>query len=157
SEADRKESRRSDERARRAGHRMSRGAPIIVGAGLAGLVAAHAWPNSPLLEAAPSPGPMHKALLRFRSEAVSNLTGIDFRRVQVRKGLWAGGAFRAPDIRLANLYAQKVLGAAGLGSGERSIWNLAPVERYVAPDNFYERLLEQVGSRVNWGEAVNFD
>lgn len=135
---------------------MKTGAPTIVGAGLAGLIAAHAWPGAPVLEAAPSPAPLHKALLRFRTAAVAERTGIAFKSVQVRKGLWSEGAFRAPDIRLANLYARKVLGAAGLGSAERSIWNLDPVHRFIAPDNFYERMLDQVGKRVHWGAKVNF-
>lgn len=129
--------------------------PTIVGAGLAGLIAAHAWPTARILEAAPAPTQTHRALLRFRSDAVARLTGTEFRRVQVRKGLWSEGTYRAPDIRLANLYAQKVLGAAGLGA-ERSVWNLAPVERFVAPDTFHEQLLDGAEGRVAWGAPVDF-
>lgn len=132
-----------------------RSAPTIVGAGLAGLIAAHAWPAARVLESAPAPAPMHKALLRFRTGAVSNLTGIEFRRVQVRKGLWSEGRFQETTIRTANLYARKVLGVAGLG-GERSVWSLAPVERFVAPDDFYERLVEAVGPRLEFGSRVDF-
>jgi hypothetical protein len=116
----------------------------IVGAGLSGLIAAHAWPGVPIIEAAPEPRP-HRALLRFRSENVAHITGIEFRRVLVRKGLWSGGAFRRPTIALANAYARKVLGRV---IGDRSIWNLAPVERWVAPEDFQERLLDNVRSRV---------
>lgn len=129
--------------------------PTIVGAGLAGLIAAHAWPTARILEAAPAPVQSHRALLRFRSDAVARLTGAEFRRVQVRKGLWSEGAYRAPDIRLANLYAQKVLGAAGLGA-ERSVWNLAPVERFVAPETFHEQLLAGAEGRVGWDTPVDF-
>jgi hypothetical protein len=122
----------------------------IVGAGLAGLIAAHAWPQAAVLEAAPRPRPGHRALLRFRSPAVGALVGVEFRKVRVHKGLWADGAYHAPAIRWANLYAQKVLGAGHL-KGDRSIWALEPVERFIAPDDFYEQLVAAVGDRVHWG------
>jgi hypothetical protein len=124
----------------------------IVGAGLSGLIAAHAWPSIPVVEAAPEPAP-HRALLRFRSENVANITGIEFRRVLVRKGLWSDGAYRPPTIALANSYARKVLGRV---VGDRSIWNLEPVERWIAPDDFHERLLNNVGSRVMFEAPDDF-
>lgn len=128
---------------------------IIVGAGLAGLIAAHAWPRAKVLESrSPGTGPEHRALLRFRSSAVSDLTGIPFRSVTVRKGIWAGGAFVQPNIRLANQYAQKVL-PGGL-VGERSIWSLEPVERWIAPEQFYFELLENVAARIEWNADFNF-
>lgn len=118
----------------------------IIGAGLSGLIAAHAWPTVPVIEAAPAPTP-HRALLRFRSENVAHITGIEFRRVLVRKGLWSDGAFRPPTIALANEYSRKVLGRV---IGDRSIWNLDAVERWIAPDDFHERLLANVGSRATF-------
>jgi hypothetical protein len=128
---------------------------LIIGAGLSGLIAAHAWPRAQVNEAAPEPRVAHRAVLRFRSDAVARLTGIEFKRVQVRKGLWVDGSFQPPTIRWANLYAQKILGAERLLSGERSIWRLDPVERYIAPDNFHEQLLEAVGDRVFFGAPVD--
>lgn len=122
--------------------------PTIVGAGLAGLIAAHAWPLATVLEAAPAPRSLHRALLRFRSDAVANLTGIEFRKVRVHKGIWSAGKFVQPNIRVANQYAQKVLGRI---AGDRSIWNLESVDRYVAPDTFYEQLVATAGSRIRWG------
>lgn len=130
--------------------------PTIVGAGLAGLIAAHAWPNSQVVEIAPNPVESHKALLRFRTEAVSHLTGIEFKRVQVRKGIWEEGAFHQPDIRRANMYARKVLPGLGLSGGERSIWSIDPVDRFVAPDDFYDRMIERVGLRIQWGCRADF-
>lgn len=127
--------------------------PTIVGAGLAGLIAAHAWPTATVLEAAPKPRAGHRALLRFRSEAVGRLTGIEFRKVVVRKGIWADYAFQQPAIRWANLYAQKVVGRL---AGDRSIWNLETSERFIAPDDFYDQLLDSVGSRVHWGTQASF-
>lgn len=128
-------------------------APTIVGAGLAGLIAAHAWPAATILEATPQPRAAHRALLRFRTEAVARLTGVEFRRVTVRKGIWADGAFQPPAIRWANLYARKVLGRL---AGDRSIWNLDTAERFIAPDNLYEQLIDSVGARIQWNTPANF-
>lgn len=121
----------------------------IIGAGLSGLIAAYAWPNVPIVEAQPQP-PQHRALLRFRSEAVSHLTGIGFRKVMVRKGLYSQGGFKAPTIALANAYSQKILGRT---IGDRSIWNLDPVERFIAPENFQEQLLDHVRNRVSFNTS----
>lgn len=128
--------------------------PVIVGAGLAGLIAAHAWPSFPVVEAAPEPRAMHKAVLRFRNESVSRLTGIEFKKVRVRKGIWSAMAFREPSIKLANMYSRKVL--LGRLEGDRSIWNMDPADRYIAPDDFYEQLIEATKDRVTWGLPVDY-
>lgn len=128
-------------------------APVIVGAGLSGLIAAHAWPRAEVVEREAAPRQHHKAVLRFRGEAISALTGVEFRRVTVRKALWSEGAFRSPTLRHANSYSGKLLGRI---ENDRSVWNLEPVERWIAPDNFYQRLVEAVGSRVRWGCAVDW-
>lgn len=126
---------------------------VIVGAGLAGLLAAHAWPAAAVFESAPQPRAAHRAVLRFRSDAVARLTGIDFRRVTVRKGLWAEEGFRPPAIRWANAYAQKVVGRL---LGERSVWNLETVDRWIAPDDLHEQLVAATRARITWGSAVDF-
>ena len=125
---------------------------VIVGAGLAGLLAAHAWPGILLFERG-SARPSHRALLRFRSEEVSRLTGIEFRRVLVRKGIWSDGEFVQPSIAIANSYTLKVNGRI---YGDRSIWNIEPVERYIAPPTFYEQMLDAVGSRIYWQHPFSF-
>jgi len=119
---------------------------VIVGAGLAGLITAHAFPNEAIIEVQPEPESIHKALLRFRTPSVGEMTGIEFKPVNVRKGIWFHG-FEAPNIRNANLYSQKVLGRLA----DRSIWNLDPVTRYIAPMDFYERLIDSVKDRITWG------
>lgn len=126
----------------------------IIGAGLAGLIVAHAFPGWPIYEAAPRPRESHRAVLRFRTDAVARLTGIEFRSVLVRKGIWERGSFCPPDIRRANLYARKVLG--GRLVGDRSIWNLDPAQRFVAPPDFHARLVAATEGRVQWGVPADF-
>ena len=125
----------------------------IIGAGLAGLIAAHAWPRATIVEASPQPTANHRALLRFRTDAVARLTGIEFRQVRVHKGIVLEGEFVAPSIRAANLYARKVLGHA---KGDRSIWNLDPVDRFIAPDTLYEQLVVAASDRIVWGTKATF-
>lgn len=128
----------------------------IVGAGLAGMIAAHAWPRARILEAAPeSSVSEHKALLRFRTDAVARLTGTEFRRVTVRKGLWAEGGSAEPSIELANQYAQKVLKTTAI-PGDRSIWNLSPAERFVAPETFIGDLRAALADRISYGVSADF-
>lgn len=124
---------------------------MIVGAGLAGLIAAHVMPGQKVVEAAPGPKAMHGALLRFRSNAVAEATGVEFRAVTVRKGIWEDG-WRSPAIDVANRYARKVVGKLI----DRSIWDVVPVTRWVAPEDLYERLVVAVGSRIEWGAAFSF-
>lgn len=123
---------------------------IIVGAGLAGLIAAHVWPRASVLEAAPEPQP-HRALLRFRGDVIGVLAGVPFRRVRVYKGLYddEAGALVPVSVRTANQYARKVTPAAGMLGG-RSVWSLDAVDRYVAPEDLHERMLNNVRGRVSF-------
>lgn len=124
--------------------------PAIIGAGLAGLIAAHAWPNLTVYEASPEPRADHRALLRFRTDAVAKLTGIEFRKVRVRKGIWMDGGFCMPDIQLANLYSLKCLNRL---VADRSIWNIEAADRFVAPESLYEQLVDACRDRIKWGWA----
>jgi len=126
---------------------------IIAGAGLAGLITAHAFPRMEVHEAAPEPRMNHRALLRFRSDAVAKLTGVEFKKVLVRKGIFREGKFREPTILEANLYSQKCLGKM---LGDRSVWNLEPVTRYVAPLDFHAMLVESLGSRLHYNSPVDY-
>lgn len=124
----------------------------IIGAGLAGLIAAHAWPNATVIEASKKPSANHRALLRFRCDSVSRLTGIEFKQVRVHKGIFGEQGFTAPSIQAANMYSRKVLGRIA----DRSIWNIDPVDRFIAPDSLYEQLVESVGNRIVWNERADF-
>ena len=125
---------------------------MIIGAGLTGLIAAHAWPNAGIIEKATEAPKAHRALLRFRSDAVARLTGVEFRKVRVRKGIYFQGRFCEPNIQMANLYSAKVL--HGRIEGDRSIWNIDSVDRFVAPDTFHEQLIEAVSPRLALGVEV---
>lgn len=126
---------------------------MIVGAGLAGLITAQVFPRHELCDASPEPVESHKALLRFRSDAVARLTGVDFRPVRVRKGIWYRGGYRAPDIQMANMYTRKCLGRI---IGDRSIWSLEPADRWIAPEDFYDQMVDSVRSRTHWGTGFDF-
>lgn len=126
--------------------------PIIIGAGLSGLIAANILRRyQPLvLEAQLSLPSNHKALLRFRSEAVSQATGIPFTRVLVHKGVWDGErVLNSPTIPIANQYSAHVTGGA---YSARSIWNMAPEYRWLAPDNFLQLLAQ--GLQIKYGESA---
>lgn len=125
----------------------------IIGAGLSGLIAAAIWPQAQVYEISAVPMAQHKALLRFRSEAVAQATGIEFKRVKVRKGIWHHSNYVQPSIQVANAYSQKCLGGI---HAERSIWNIEPAERFIAPDNLYEQLVDNCGARINWGVDYEF-
>lgn len=124
---------------------------MIIGAGLAGLIGAHVFPRHKIIEASPEPFESHKALLRFRSDAVGRLTGIAFRPVTVRKAIWMEGRFHEPTIQLANLYSQKCLGRFL----PRSIWHLEPATRFIAPETFYDQLVDALWDRIEWGTVAD--
>lgn len=121
----------------------------IIGAGLTGCLAAYAFKNAVIHEYLEKPN-VHKAVLRFRSDAVSNLTGIPFKQVTVYKGVYMNGEFVNPDIRMMNMYSRKVTG----GYSDRSITNLDPVVRYIAPIDFHDRMLAVLADRINYGSSV---
>jgi hypothetical protein len=123
----------------------------IYGAGLAGLLAGCVFQNAQIIEAAPRHNISHKALLRFRSSAVGDAVGIPFRKVKVNKGIFISGQFAQPNILLANLYSKKVIGKLA----DRSIWNLEPVERFIAPEDFIEQLIERCDHRIQWETKVD--
>lgn len=118
----------------------------IFGAGLAGLLAGCHFQRATIYEAQPQHAP-HSALLRFRSSAVGDAVGVEFRKVRVHKSMWP--ACTVTPAR-ANLYSRKVIGTLA----DRSIWNLEDVDRYIAPENFIEELLERCAGRIEWGRVV---
>ena len=123
---------------------------IILGAGLSGLIAAAVNPQAKVFEASSRDKQSHRAVLRFRTSAVGDAVGIPFRKIRVYKNIWVDGKFYEPNIQLSNLYSHKVAN----GYFDRSIWKTEAVERYIAPEDFILRLIEQVGDRVEWETPV---
>ena len=122
----------------------------IIGAGLAGLIAACHFQDAEIQEAGPVKA-THKALLRFRDKGVSALTGIPFKEVTVRKAIYGiDGLVSECTIPLANQYARKVTGTLS----SRSIWSLESVQRYIAPDDFYDQLVERHAGRIYPNQPV---
>lgn len=122
----------------------------IYGAGIAGLLAGCHFQRATILEAGSEGQVQHKAVLRFRTPAVGDAVGIDFRKVRVHKGLWMDGKDAAPSIKLANWYSKKVVGKLA----DRSIWNLDPADRYIAPEDFLAQLAERCAGRIVWDHPV---
>lgn len=119
---------------------------------MAGLLAAQMLRrhNPVVCEAQASLPDNHGALLRFRTDAVARATGIPFRRVTVYKAVRDSNGYirNTPTIQDANRYAQRVTGKAV----ERSILNLSPGERYIAPDNFMDQLAR--GAHIEYKTAL---
>ena len=121
----------------------------IIGAGLTGLIAAYAFKDAVIHEYLKEPR-VHKAVLRFRTEEVSKLTGIPFKKVMVHKAVSVSGGFVTPNLRHMNHYSLKVTG----GYSERSIGNLEPAIRYIAPIDFHQQMLEHHKDRILFGSCV---
>lgn len=119
---------------------------------MTGCLASLIFPEAHIFEANDILPINHNAVLRFRDDSVSKVTGIPFKKVTVRKGIYVRGEYLQPNIMLANMYSKKVLGH----TADRSIWNLDSVERYIAPANFQERLVNLVKSRIHLGQRLDY-
>lgn len=117
---------------------------IIVGAGMAGLLTANILRRTPsvIVERQSSLPNNHSAVLRFRSERVAEQTHIPFRKVRVFKGVFPSGL---TPIQAAAMYSEKVTGRVQL----RSIIDIDPVDRYIAPADFIGRMAE--GLNIQYG------
>lgn len=118
---------------------------IILGAGLNGCIAALRFPESQIQEYLNTPS-VHKAVLRFRSDEVSRITGIPFKKVVVNKAIVVDKEFVNPNLQLNNLYSIKVTGQAV----SRSIDSLEPAERYIAPSDFHKQMLDRLSDRITF-------
>jgi len=100
-------------------------------------------------ELQPSLPDNHGALLRFRTDAVAKATGQPFTRVRVHKAvLWNGNLVTVPTLQMANAYSLKVTGRVL----PRSILNTDPVDRWIAPPDFIEKMTK--GVNIIWDSPL---
>lgn len=123
----------------------------IIGAGMAGLIAGNMLRRRgvTIYERAAALPHTHTALLRFRTTAVSDATGIPFAPTTVRKGLWreGEGVVNEPTIADLNRYSFMVTGGHLL---DRSVFNLKESHRYVAPADFIDQMARHLTLRFNY-------
>jgi hypothetical protein len=120
----------------------------IYGAGLSGLLTATMLRRMRpfVMEAQEALPDNHGALLRFRTDAVADETNQDFREVSVLKAIKRGRSLDTTStLRDANQYSRKVLGRVI----PRSVLDLAPCVRYIAPDNFIEMMARDAILKMN--------
>ena len=122
---------------------------IIAGAGMAGLIAGNYFQRKATVtiwEMQKELPHNHSALLRFKSTVVADAVGIPFHRVMVHKALVHGEHFvDFPNPYVCNQYSLKTTDKIM----ERSVWDLSPGYRYIAPSNFIESLAE--GLHIEYG------
>lgn len=126
----------------------------IIGAGMAGCIAAILNPTATVIEGSPTRPYNHKAVLRFKSRKISDLVGVEFDSIKVHKSIfYKGQHYSECNPMFANMYSRKVVDRLS----DRSIWKLDEVERFIAPDDFHTRLLERLENegRVKYGEKIN--
>lgn len=125
---------------------------IILGAGMTGCLAAYAFKNAVIHEYLETPN-THSAVLRFRSEEISKLTNIPFKKVTVEKGIYHQGVFVNPNPQVINLYSKKVTG----GYYARSINNIDSTVRYIAPNSFHQQMLDHLDNRIAFNCCVSIE
>jgi len=115
----------------------------ILGAGMAGCLAALLIPGSTILEPMESIK-IHQALLRFRSDRIGKALGIPFKKVIVHKGIWHNDK----PVQLSPKYIIRYARKVSPQITARSIINLDPVERWIAPDDFHHQMLDMLQGRI---------
>lgn len=82
----------------------------------------------------------HFALLRFKTKAIEQETGIKLEEVEIKKGIYADGKiFNESNIKFDNFYSKKVTGKIQ----KRSIGNLSTGKRYTPPVDFFDQLIKK--------------
>lgn len=123
---------------------------------MAGLLAANMLRkyDVQVFEAAPNLPNNHSALLRFRSVAVSDATGIPFKKVRVDKGFYKDGSVHN-SITLADANRYSAVVTRGVSIEARSVWSLGRSERWIAPWDFIRRMADTI-ENITFGHTVTF-
>lgn len=124
---------------------------IILRSGLVGCLAAYMLPGS-VIHDPRDKIESHKAVLRFRSNQISEVTGIPFKKVKVHKAIYTTeNGFINWNPAIANWYSKKVSG----GIFDRSINNTQSVDRWVAPHDFHSLLIDGLKGRIDKVELAD--
>jgi hypothetical protein len=110
---------------------------IILGAGLSGCIASLMIPGVQVYEPFKEVK-KHQAILRFKNDLISKALGIPFKKVKVYKGIWHNDH----NVQLSPHYISRYSRKVSSKVSHRSICNLDAEERYIAPNNLHEILLE---------------
>jgi|TARA_R110000824_G_scaffold120881_1_gene276624 hypothetical protein len=127
---------------------------IIYGAGLAGLLAGNMLRSfKPIIREAKRQLPNnHSALLRFRTDKVGSACAVKFKQVGVTKAIRYGNELvTEPSPFYSNMYSQKVTGAVV----DRSITNLDPGERYIAPEDLISKMAQNCS--ISYDKELTLD
>ena len=120
---------------------------LVIGAGIAGTVAARALSRYQVtvVDARPSV-PLHGAVLHLRDPSVAKYLGVPVREVCVRKEVFYNGhLWSEPSIHLNNLYSLKLYGQLG----RRSLNDLGEVKRWIIDGEIPELENCRLGTRVS--------
>lgn len=123
----------------------------IIGSGLAGLIAGTINPEAEIFELMQGRN-NHQALLRFRTPDIGDAVGIPFKKVTAYKGIWNKGVNTTLSPKMISLYSQKVSGKIS----HRSICNLEPETRYMAPIDFQDMLQANCHDRINYDQSLAY-
>jgi len=116
---------------------------IIIGAGMAGLLAANMIRKSTIIEAQPKLPNNHSAVLRFRSSQVGDVLGIPFKKVTLIKTAlpWQNPVADALSYSFKN---------TGTRRSDRSIIaGMTVAERFIAPPDFINQMAERAEIAFN--------
>ena len=123
---------------------------MIVGAGMAGLLAANML-RVRLIEKAKTLPNNHSAVLRFRSSIIGDTLGIPFKKVQMIK---SPVPWRNP-VADALMYSYK---NTGMRRSDRSIVKgLVSEDRYIAPPDLIQQMYDAVSSNINFDTELTLD
>lgn len=123
----------------------------ILGAGMAGCLAGIMNGGATILEASPKLPNNHHGVLRFRTDNISKITGIPFKKVKVYKSIWYDACDCHLSPRMANLYSKKVINKLQ----DRSILNLDATDRWIAPEDFHLLMEVMLKDRIKFSSSVS--
>jgi hypothetical protein len=122
---------------------------IILGSGLSACLAGIMMPDAHLFEPL-SETTTHNAVLRFRTDKISKITGIPFKKVKIYKGIWHNDR----PVKLAPKYIVRYARKVSESINARSIVNQETVERYIAPLDLHEQMIHLAGGIEEFNTGI---